>query len=361
MAQQNQVSAFEQNIIARQNLLQSGVRMAKPMQVASADLGGQMIIPLDRTGILTAVELHVSIDYDIDTELVPSPVGPHNLLRRVQYTDFAGVNRTSAPGAFLYDYNSIRLGRPFNNVADDVENAATGLFNNPIEVGDGNTMYFVLRIPIAYDDYDLSGAVLAQTAVGQHYVTIDLAPALIGADPWLYPFVDGAVDAVSKVSVVAYQEYIQPQNLAGLPIMDLSTIYGIEGNYTTSDNIAAGQEKYINYPNMRSVKSAIIGYVNGDEMNSGTDIDRVRLIANSNVFILDGSPKYFLERMRNGLGGDLQPGVLYLGHRQQPINTTLYGNVQAALTPNLANPGAYIAYAFETMYPSGQALPGIAG
>ncbi len=357
-AQPSAAQLLQQNMGARNMLLQTGVRMVKPMQAATGALGNQIIIPLDRSGILTAVELHVSCTLNITAAMTASPFGPHNLIKNVAYTDFAGVNRSILPGVMLYAMDSIRQNKLFNNPATNLTNAASNLFLNPTAINAAAPMFFILRLPIAYDKMDLTGAVLAQTAVGQHYITINLANTLVNADGWLSPYTAGTA-TVGNVSVTAYMEYIQPQSLAGLPVLDLSTIYGFEGNYTTSDNLAVGQQKYINYPNMRSVLSALIAYDNGAVFNPGTDITEFDIVANSNVNILQCGPKYLLNKMREGLNGDLPAAMYYFGHRLNPINTTLYGNVQIAINPSSVGANSYVPYMFEVKYPSGQPLPGI--
>jgi hypothetical protein len=355
-AQSSALAAMQANMNARNNLLATGVRMVKPMQAVTGAVGSQMMIPLDRSGILTAVELHVSLDVTVSATLTASGVAPYNLLRSVKYTDFAGVDRTLVSGPILYALDCVRNQTLYGNAPTGFRDTTLSLLNTPVETG---TLEFIVRIPVAYSETDLTGAVLAQTAVGQHYVTIQLAPALVGSDPWLYPYTAGTETAGNNVSVTAYMEYIQPQGLLGLPVLDLSTIYGVEGNYTTSDNLSSGQDKYLNYPNMRSVLSAIFAYDNA-ALNPGTDISRIRVVANSNVQIMDGTPEYYLNKVRNALKGDLPAGLYYLGSRMNPINTTLYGNVQLAFTPSDVQSGAYVPYAFEVKYPSGQPLPGIA-
>ncbi len=356
---QNPVQA---NFAARMNLLASGVKMVKKLQPHSGALGSQIVIPLDRSGILTGVELHVSATLNIAAaDTTPNSFGIYSLLKSVTYTDFAAVNRSVIPGAFLNALNSIRLGKLFNDPASSLADAATNLLESPPNVINAAApLSFIVRVPLAYGPDDTTGAVLSQTATGNHYITVQLASALAGADDILFPYGAGSTATIGDVTIVAFQEYIQPQSLAGLPIIDLSTIYGFEGNYTTSDNLSVGQEKYINYPNMRSVLSAMVAYNNGNVYNPGTDISAVRVIANSNVNIIDATAKYLLLRQRNKLAADLAPGLYFLDTRRNPINTTLYGNVQIGLTPNSVGAASYMAYGFETKYPSGQPLPGIA-
>lgn len=357
------VNPVRQNIQARMNLLGTGVRMVKKLQTVSGGMGSLLTIPLDRTGILTAVELHVSATLNIATaDTTPNNFSIYSLINQLKYTDFAGVDRIVMNGALMNVLDSVRAGKLFNEPAASLTDTGTDLFQVPPNVVNATApLFFVVRIPIAYSENDLTGAVLAQTAVGQHSVSVQLAQALAGADALLAPFVSTSTAAlVGEVKVTAFQEYIQPQDLRSLPLLDLSTVYALEGNYTTTDNLSAGQQKYINYPNMRYVLSAMVAYNNGNVFNPGTDIDAVRVIANSNVNLMDATARYLLRKQRAALNGDLPAGTYVFNSRAQPINTTLYGNVQIGLTPSSVGTPSYMSYAFETKYPSGQPLPGIA-
>lgn len=371
----NQVDPATLNIMARSNLLQTGVPMIKQLQPVTGALGGSMQIPLQRMGILTGVTLDVSVPVTIATAaLVQSMFGPYNLLNRIKYTDFSGVDRVNTSGFALWALNSIRSAdlkgsAIATSALDNMGVIDTNILSFPKTTG-SNNLNFQLYIPIAYDQHnDLRGAVLAQTTLGDHYVTLQIANALIAAangDNFVSPYNVGTTGTGSAgtITITAYQHYIQPQspdpNL--LPLIDLSTVYAIDGNFIDTSNIAAGMPKYLNFPNNQAVLSALFVYDNGGVGTvDGTDITKISLIANSNTIFREYSPRFLRGMMRDSIGSDLAPGTYYMGSRRQPILTQLFGNVQAKFdiaSVSATGPVQFISQ-YESFYPSGSPLPGV--
>jgi len=369
MAQQ--MSPQQQNFLARQNLLTTGIAMVKRLAPVSGGLGSTLKIPLQRMGIMTGVLLQFEVPITIaDGPAVYSSRGPWNLAQTVSYQDFAGVQRTRTNGYQLWAAQSMKqgdaLGASPAMAQGPTLNYDTNIVNGP--TADGNaTLYFSLYVPMAYDpNGDLTGAVMTQTNVGEHFINVNLSNALVNADPWIAPFVSGTVtlQAGASVTVEAYQHYIQPQNMGpeNLPILDLSTIYGFEGGFQTTANIAAGMDTFINYPNNRSIFSTLIDFENGNAFTAnGADLRQITVIANSNTNFKEMSPRYVREMMRNLMNADLPNGSYYLGSRRQPIMTQLYANVQARMSvTSVGSSGAIqMVSQFEVQYPSGAPLPGI--
>lgn len=369
-----QMSPQQQNFFARQNLLQTGIPMVKRLAPVTGALGSQIKIPLLRMGIMTGVLLQFSVPLTIaDAVATPSPVAPWNLAQVVSYNDFAGVQRTRTNGFQLWAAQTFKQGDALSGIsagnyasgAGPALNYDTNILNLPTAIGNG-TAYFSLYVPMAYDpNSDLTGAVLTQTNVGEHYINIQLANALEGADPWASMYVNGAatITAPSGVTVEAYQYYIQPQNMGAenLPLLDLSTVYGFEGGYQLSGNIAAGQSTFINFPNNRSILSTLITYENGGAFTpNGADLSQITLMANSNTNFRELTPRLLRETMRNLANCDVAQGTYYLPSRRQPILTQLYANVQAKMDVVTANAGVtQFVSQFEVQYPSGAPLPGI--
>ncbi len=366
------LSPSQQNAIARQMLLDTGISMVKQLPVSSNNaLGSSVQIPLQRMGILTGVMLHFTVNMDITATATASAYGPWNLVQNISYTDFAGVNRTNTNGFQLWAGQALKAmdlpsASSYGASPDGI--AGIGAINTNIlhmdtAINATATVEFSLYVPMAYDPTsDLRGAVMTQTNIGEHYLTIQLANAMVGADPWSYPYTAGTITGPT-VSVQAYQMYIQPQNMSAnmLPLIDLSTIYGFEGGYKTTSNIAANQSTFINYPNNRSIMGTLISYENGTAFTlNETDITLVTLLVNSNTHFRELSPRMIREQMRHILKGDLPSGTYYLGSRRQPIMTQQYANVQAKFDVATANAGTtQFLSQFEVLYPSGTPLPGI--
>ncbi len=369
MSTQNSAqNAAQMNYANRIALISTGLHMIKKLQpVTASALGGTIQIPLERMGIMTGIMLDISIPIDVTVAATASEFAPYNVLGTVQYTDYAGINRVNTSGFQLHALNCFR-GRKFLNNAEKMFGyipSETGIDTNilslPTATGT-SSINFSMYIPIAYDPAsDLRGAVLSQTIYGDHYVTLALPAALVGSDTLVYPYSAGTVALNGNITVQPYQHYIMPQNGVGnLPMVDLSTIYAIEGAYTDSSNIAAGQSKYLNWPNNRAIMSALHVFDNGNSgVLNGADISQIVLMGNSNTNIREMSPKYLRNQMRYLLGADLPSGVYYISSRSQPITTQLYGNVQTRFDIVTANTSPYFQSQFESTYLSGTPLPGI--
>ena len=363
---------YTQNMLARQNLLRTGIHMVKRLQPTTASLGSQLKIPLLRMGIMTGVLLQFTVPVTIATApAVASPVAPWNIAQTVSYQDFAGVQRTRTNGYQLWAAQSFKnmdalSSIPAANGAGGLAptlNYDTNILNHPTAVGNGN-ITFSIYVPMAYNPQsDLTGAVLTQTNVGEHFINIQLANALVGADPWIAPYVSGAVTGNGNITVETFQYYIQPQAMdaSQLPVIDLSTVYGFEGGFQNSANISTGQDVFVNYPNNRSVLSGFFVYENGGAFTAnGADINQITLLANSNTNFREMTPRMLRETQRNIANCDMPAGSYYLDHRFQPIMTQLYANVQAKFSLGTVNPGvSQIISQYEVQYASGAPLPGI--
>lgn len=375
MAQQQQMNPLQQNMMARQRLLQQGISMVKQLPTVTQTNLNQIRIPLQRMGIMTGVLLQFALQVDVTDAGTPavSLMAPYNIAKQVTYTDFAGVNRTKTNGWQLHTAQSFKQGDALSAIpsmsggsgAAPSLNYNTNILNMPVAAGANQLIYFSIYVPMAYDPAnDLTGAVLTQTNVGEHFITVDLPSALSGADPWQYPFGSSSTVALDSLTVQAFQFYIQPQamNADFLPLIDLSTVYGFEGGYQTTANIAANQDVFVNYPNNRSVLSALISYENNSAFTANeTDVNSIVLLANSNTHFREMTPRMLREAMRNMVNSDIASGSYFITSRRQPILTQLYANVQAKFNiASVAGAGVtQLISQYEVQYPSGSPLPGI--
>ena len=86
----------------------------------------------------------------------------------------------------------------------------------------------------------------------------------------------------------------------------------------------------------------------------------MRLIANGSNILIERSEKAQLFQQRLDIGGDIRPSCIAMMHRQKPVETALFGNVQLGITPAVAITGNYyLETMFEGFYTKGAALPGI--
>lgn len=360
--------AAAQNLPNRAALIGTGLYMTRMLQPVSAALGQQLRVPLDRVGIVTGVTLQFTLPVNVTAAATASPFGPYSLASLLTYTDFAGLQRVITNGAQLHMLNCFKGHKIAGNAVnyDYLPTSEIGINTNITHVPTAvaaDTISFFLYVPLAYDPTsDLRGAVLAQSIYGEHYITINTASALVGTDPLAFPYTAGTIATTGQVTVQAFMHYIMPQQgVNNLPMVDLSTIYAIEGNYNDSANFNAGQPKYINWPNNRAILSAmhiINNGATGGVLNE-TNITKITLLGNSNTNIKELSPALLRYQMRYQLQTDMPSGVLYLPSRSQPITTQLYGNVQTKLDMNTVSAGTYALSQYESTYLSGTPLPGV--
>ena len=339
-------AVMQQNFAMRAALLQSAPRMRKNLgNFSGGTVGSTTRIKLFNVGITTKIILDVIATFDIATAVAtPSPKAPFNLINRIKLTDFDGTDRVNCSGYQLWEVQSARNRAPygFNN------GSQTSVLTSPLvptAIGNGATMRFQIEIPLAYSETDLRGALLTQTAVGEAWVNIDWNAVLVSSGNADAVYNGGGTTAITNgaFQVNVFQEYLLPQNVGGnvpIPALDLMTVYELAGALKSSDNIAVGQEKLFNYPNVRSVVGAYFNYVNNGVMNSAvTDIQKFRLIANGNNVLREYLPtdKLFEQRRWMIEDADLRVGSYFEMHRERPIETALYGNVQYGITPATAS------------------------
>lgn len=377
--QPSRANPAQLNYAARAMLLQTGISMTKQIQSVTGAIGSNLQIPLQRMGIMTGVTLLFTIAptwgaSNVNAPTLVSPCNPFNYVKEVSYQDFAGVKRTKTSGFQLWAVQAMKNGDMSGTITTKSNvNVPHALDSNILQVSKTAALptYFSLYVPMAYDpSSDLTGAVLSQTNVGEHFINVQLPSASVGADPWFFPYQDGTVDVgTDNVTVQAFQHYIQPQSMDPrmLPLVDLSTIYGFEGGYQNVANIVSGQSSYINYPNNRSILSTLVTYENnGVFTQDSADIAALTLLVNSNTNFREMTPRLLRGQMREILGGDLVENTFYVASRRQPILTQLYANVQLKMdiiTANAPSGGkaTQTITQYEVQYPSGSPLPGITG
>jgi hypothetical protein len=368
MSSTQTMNPVQQNYMARQAVLATGVRYNMKIAPVSSSGAGSFQIPLNRFGITTGITLRftVVINNTGTTALTLSPTAPFSLVNQISYTDFGGLQHTSnAAGALLYVGEAVRTGKlPY--AGSNVTNIP-GLVQNSsiLEIGGAvgeSTTQFSIYVPLAVDpNSDLTGAVLSQTGQGNHYVTFSVAPnGVVGSDPLMNAFLAGTA-SVTSVTVQATQHVIQVQDYNMIPRIDLETVYGFQTQIDT-DSIAAGLDHYCYWPNARRVFSAVHVFDNGGALNFGTDLNQIRVLVNTNTELDNYAPIDWLSQQRLKFDNlDLFPGFYYKGSRRYPIQISQIGQFATVFTPSsigTAGPVQFVSQ-YEVQYPSGQPLPGL--
>lgn len=358
------------NLILRNTLLATSVQQSMEVTTTTASKGETKRIKLKNVGITTRLRIKISAAVTIGTDaLTASDKSPWSLISNINVMDFNQQKRCDISGFHLWAANCMR-NRTVYGYNNEAKSATASWPNVSTAIGAGTVDLF-LEVPLAYDrKRDLRGAILAQSGTGEWSLNISFR------NPYL---VDGDVDSVYKadgssgtctegtITITVWQDYLQPQplqnNFNGLPVgitpipvMDLSTVYALEGMNIQTDNLSNGAEKLINIPNARTVIGAITSFVNNKAMSNA--FSRIRLVANGNQDVNVDDVVSAQMRMREWLNGDTVNGLFFWEWRDNPLQTWQAGTMQLGFTPNASLTTPYIETTFESFYGSGAVLPG---
>lgn len=359
----NPMNDAAQNLALRNALLATAPRMRKKLGTFTGTEGSTTRIKLFNVGVITKLFAVVTANVTIGTATATvSPKAPWNAINQLKLTDFEGNDRINVSGLQLWEINSVRKRTPafYNN---ESKAAVSTLPVVPTAVGTADII-FPIEIPVAYDaEADLRGAILAQTAVGEMFLNITWNSDfhVNGSDDAVYNGAATSTCVVNSISVDLFQDYLLPQPVGGqlpLPLADLLTVYELNGNFRFTDNIANGQERMLTYPNVRSVIGSYTNFLNAGVVSDA--ISRFTLVTNGNNVLQENTLNSQLMEQRDWFNGDMIKGFFFMNHRSRPIQTALYGNVQAGMTFSAAPSGTYyIEQCFESFYPKGAILPGM--
>jgi hypothetical protein len=212
----------------------------------------------------------------------------------------------------------------------------------------------VYYVPLAYNPNDLRGALYANVvnATAQLSMTVNAAACVAaGADPTLAVYTGNAAATVTNVAYTVSQVYYSqlPMSNQGavLPLMDLATVYELKS--TANTGMSVGQDFPYPYANFRSFYSTFAVYDNGGQLNAGSDINNFKLQAAnySNIFNVD--PAIVSMWTRHRIQTDFPAGMYYFDHRERPLQTVQFGNLELLMNPSLVNANASLLVATEAM------------
>jgi hypothetical protein len=215
--------------------------------------------------------------------------------------------------------------RPFSGPATIAAGANTGVVKHT---------YWV---PIAYSQSDLRGAIYAAIVNATMNLQLTLNATPCGGAPASAPPIRSALSIRQRgggwqgnVQVNVNQVYLDqiPQGPNGpiLPVMDLNTIYDLK--YTTQNGLAVGQDFPVSYANFRQFLSTTLVYDNGGVYNAGTDLNYLALTAANSTNLFKLTPSGCGATGSADVHGRSAPGVYYFDHRDRPIDTLTFGNMQ---------------------------------
>jgi hypothetical protein len=363
MATQQEVAQqqMQQNALARQIILNNGVDRMQSIfsqSIAASDQSVVNIIPRN-VGLIKGffVDVTMAVTNAATNTATLTKFGPANAVKQFVFTDLQNNTRIQTTGWHMHLLNTARANKPFG-ISNAFSSSPIAYGNNFDEISAPATLaasatgtvkmrYYV---PLAYSSTDLRGAVFAGVvnATMNLQVTINTAAFVSSGDATQAIF-SGNTGTVGNVQIDVYQHYIDqiPTTANGyvLPLQDLSTFYDIKN--TSVNGLTVGQDFPVPYANYRSFLSTFFIYDNAGTLNAGSDINYIALqSANfTNIYKLSPIELSLLSRIQ--VGTDYPSGTYYLSHRNKPINTNQYGNMELVVNPSTVNTGAQLLVGYE--------------
>ena len=288
-------------------------------------------------------------------------LGSANAVQNITFTDLNNVQRINTSGGHLALLNSARQGFGFGGAY--APNLPMGFGNNwapfsaPAQLAANatGTLTHTYLVPIAYSSQDLRGAIYAAiiNATMNLQITVATSAQLAvatGSDPLKAVYIDNDNLAwTGNVTVNVYQVYYDqlPTNNGApiLPMLDLNTIYDLK--QTTVNGLSVGQEFPVDYANFRQFLSTTPIFDNGGSYNSGSDVNYWSIKSANSTELYRVAPDIAALEARQTFMADPPPGVYYFDHRNKPIDTISYGNMQLVLNPSVVNAGAQLVIGYE--------------
>jgi hypothetical protein len=371
----SEITPRQANDLARYAVISRSVQMEQPIKSVTVTTPGSDNNVLSFTP--RNVGLHKGYIVEVtatanNTDAVNAATltdfGVANVLTKVEFTDLNNNTRISTSGAHLYMVDTLKYrglsGAAFDGSAYGHLTAGFGdnfaVVEAPATIakeasGEIRCRYFV---PLAYSDDDLRGAIFANVlnATMNLEVTINGKPFVAADKDSTYAIFKGATGNLSNVTVSVYQVYLDqlPRDTQGklmLPMIDISTVY--EFKQTAMSGMTEGQEFPVPYANFRDFLSTLIVYNNDASADAGrvggTDITYFAMQSANFTNIFKDDPRRVAEKVRRLIGCDLPKGMYYFDHRRQPINSSMYGNMELILNPSTAAASAYLNVGWESL------------
>lgn len=374
----NSMSPGQQNAFARSLILANAVDRVQQIfttTVSPLQVNGLFnVIPRNVgliRGFIVDVIAEVSND-DTAHAATLTDLGAANILSQISFTDLQNNVRIQTTGWHMHFINTSRAMRPFGIGYTVAPNAPVKYGSNFGEVAAPaslaaatagppvvpTTGQVVMRyyVPLAYGQTDLRGAVYANVVNASMNLSLQLnANSFVaaGADATLAVFsgatVQNGFGGITNVTVNVYQHYLDqiPVTQSGpvLPMIDISTAYELKNTQVTG--ITANQDFPVAYSNFRTFMSTFAIFDNGGTLNAGSDVNYFALeSANfTNIWKVSPQENALFSMIANGV--DWPKGTYYFNHKNRPINTSQFGNMQLILNAETVNAGAQLLMGYE--------------
>lgn len=365
------------NMARRQIVLGNSVKMTQLISSQTVNPANQNILNIAprNVGLILGfiVEVAGGVTNGATNVANRTGLGSSNIVQNVTFTDLNNIQRINTKGSFLSILNSAKQGFGFGGAY--APNLPMGYGNNwaPFEApatiaatATGNLRH-TYYVPLAYSSADLRGAIYAAIVNATMNLQITLATSAelgvaTGADAFSAVYVGNDNLAwTNTVTVNVYQIYLDQLPVAAggpvLPMMDLNTIYDLK--FTTQTGLAAGQDFPVPYANFRQFLSTTPIFNNGGQYNVGSDVNYWALQAANNTQLKRVSANIAALEARQTFMADPPPGVYYFDHRDKPIDTISFGNMELVLNASTVNAGAQLIVGYESFQtPQATAIAG---
>jgi len=261
--------------------------------------------------------------------------GPANFFSNITYLDTSNQPRCNAPGWYVHLIASAR--RKWISGSALTTDTPTGLgsifpvIKAPTSFTTSDSTFAMFyEVPIAYNDFDLRGAVNASVYNATQSLQLTVNPNFFvaaGADAGYaaYQSSTAQLGKITSFTVTVYQNCIDQIGGLQLPFDDLSWQYCLAT--TNGGNPVVNADQIIPYANFRQFYSTLFRYDNAGVLNAGTDIARIsiRTANGTNIMYIDPILCAYLTRAE--IGDDMPAGTYYLSHRNKPVMTDTFGNM----------------------------------
>lgn len=370
---QNAMTAGQQNAIATQLILQNSVDRIQQIYnqtVSVAAVNGVVNVQPRNVGLIRGfiIDITATVTNGAAAAATLTNFGAANILSGITLTDLQNNTRVQTTGWHVHAINTARSMRPFGlplSLANATPAIKYGnnynLINAPATLAATNgtgTVTMRYYLPVAYSQTDLTGAIFAGVVNATMNLGLTFNQQCVGTDPAQSVYntatpVNGATfGGITNATVTVYQHYFDQLPVASgpsptpiLPLQSISTAYELKN--TSVSGITANSDFPVSYANFRQFKSTCAIFDNGGVLNAGTDVNYFALqSANfTNIWKLDPGEVQMLSTIANGI--DWPVGFYYFSHRNRPINTSQYGNMELVLNANSAASNAQLLIGYE--------------
>lgn len=345
---------MQQNSLQRQAVLSNAVEMTQNIAPLSILPSQQNIISIQPrpVGLIKGflVEVTATLKNGATDACTRTGGGSGNLVTNFTFNDLNNNVRINTSGRHMAIINSARQGWVMGGAY--APNVSMGFGNNwnvnsgaATLAADAETVVRqIYWVPLAYSGNDLRGSIYAAVVNATMSLQITLNPTpfvATGTDPLNAVYTGnagGTYKAATPVAINVYQVYLDqlPVMNGGpiLPVMDLNTVYEIKE--TSVQGIASGQDFPYSYANFRDFLSTTAVFDNGGVFNVGSDVNYWALQAANYTKLFQVAPEIAAFNARQTFMADPPPGYYYFSHRDRPINTISYGNMELVLNASSA-------------------------